>query len=367
MVLKKKFRSLALLPIVAMVAVACGGTEPTAEPTEEETTATEASPGEASETADPTACDEYDPVTYMGGVSGGAIFIQHVAQKYELDKPHCVELELLAGDIAQVPFLIASREADLGFLGPVNAIRSNQEGAPTVIFTNGYLGNAALIVPADDPAESLEDLVGRTLVTQAPSTSVYQLSALIAAQLGLSLEDDFDLVTGPYDVIAAEAAKGNPVIVSHTIADAIFASGDFKYIWVNQSDIWEELVGRKYISSGAGASLAWFEEDLDRACRVARVFEDTAEFIVNNPEQVVRENITELGLQDADEATIDSVVETWWTAYDLEWGPDTWEQVYEDLKLFEEAGFLEDLPEPDLIQDIVRYVPGPCEKGASAG
>ena len=353
---------------VGLLLTACGGTDPAAEDTEpaadETTEPTEGTSPEDQPTA-AAECDEYDSVSYMGGASGGAIFIQHVAHKYELDKRHCIELELLTGDIAQVPFLIASREADLGFLGPVNAIRSNQEGAPTVIFTNGYLGNAALIVPADDPAESLEDLVGRTLVTQAPSTSVYQLSALIAAQLGLSLEDDFNLVTGPYDVIAAEAAKGNPVIVSHTIADAIFASGDFKYIWVNQSDIWQELVGRKYISSGAGASLAWFEEDPDRACRVARVFEDTADFIVDNPEQVVRENIAELGLQDADEATVDSVVETWWTAYDLEWGPDTWQQVYEDLKLFEEAGFLEDLPEESVIEDIVRYVPGPCEKGAS--
>lgn len=353
---------------VGLLLTACGGGSGSVTATETEVPEGSDSEDVVSEepTAAATECDSYDPVTYMGGASGGAVFIQHVAAKYELDKRHCIELELLTGDIAQVPFLIASREADLGFLGPVNAIRSNQEGAPTVIFTNGYLGNAALIVPADHPAESLEDLKGETLVTQAPSTSVYQLSALIAAQMGLSLEEDFNLVTGPYDVIAAEAAKGNAVIVSHTIADAIFASGDYKYIWVNQSDVWQDLVGRKYISSGAGASLAWFEEDPDRACRVARVFEDTADFIVDNPEKVVRENIVELGLEDADEATIDAVADTWWTVYDLEWQEDTWKQVYEDLKLFEEAGFLEDLPEESVIQDIVRYVPGPCEKGASA-
>lgn len=220
---RTRFASYGAILLVAALIAACGGTTPSAGPsdTTAPSSATASSAGSGAPAPSASTVYEPTPLSPTVPVRVGILRVPGplqvaVEQGYFSDEGLDVQIEILASGSDLLP-LLASGQLDVGLSSPgaalFNAIGSGVDVrlvADAARYRPGY-GSGAVVVRSDlyesGEVSDVADLEGRSFAVTAPGVATYMMAVRMLEDAGLS-EDDVTLETMAYPDMLPALASG---------------------------------------------------------------------------------------------------------------------------------------------------------------
>lgn len=282
-----------LVAILAMVATACGGggdDTPDAgggETTDaQETTAEETTAGSASATdGDTSTPDEVIPVSFGASAGTSAIgLLANVIKGEGIDTEHGLDMQMSEFAPDQAEQAILTGQVDTGFFALVSWAKVQNEGEDIALLAPLLQNHGAVLVANDSDVQSFEDLQGRRIATLSPVSGLYTSMQVLAAELGLSWEDDFEVISGPPPGLVAFLENGDVDAIVHfePTVSQLLATGDYRVV-MTPSETWREETGEPLFMLGVAAQQSWVDENPEAARRVVETINDATTRLSEDP------------------------------------------------------------------------------------
>lgn len=193
---------------------------------------------------------------------------------------------------------ILTGQVDTGFFAVVALANVREEGQDVVFLRPLQANHGAVIVRDDSDYDSLEDLQGQSIATLTPVSGLYTSMQVLAAELGLDWESDFDIISGPPPGLISfiETGEVEGIVHFEPSVSSLLASGDYRAV-MTPTEAWEEQTGAPLFMLGLAARESWVEDNPEAARRLVAVFDDLLEGIDSDPE-IIRNYQEDLGLSD---------------------------------------------------------------------
>lgn len=218
------------------------------------------------------------PPSSIGTVA--AVMEEH---KFAEDCGVAVEFREFAPEEADIALL--SGQSDIGYFGYNSWAGSDEKLQKLAMLAPLQAEHSTLFVPEDSPARRLEDLQGRQIGMLASVSGQYQDFNLLTAEMGLDLEEDFEVVTGPPPGVEAFLKRGevDAALLFEPNSTRLMLEGGFRPIF-SLTEQWASLTGDPLYMLGISANRAWLEEGNQQAaaCVVSAVRKAT-EMLANDP------------------------------------------------------------------------------------
>jgi ABC-type nitrate/sulfonate/bicarbonate transport system substrate-binding protein len=288
--------------------------------------------------------EETIPVTFAASAPPSSIgLIAAVIAGEGIDAEHGLEMQFseFAPDDAEIALLTG--QVETGFFPIVAWAHVRAEGEEIVFLGPIQENHGAVIVQEDSEFQSLEDLQGHTIATLSPVSGLYTTMQVLAAELGMSWEGDFDVVSGPPPALISfiETAEVDAIIHFEPNTSTLLATGDFRVV-MTLGEQWEELTGAPLFMLGLGAQRAWVEENPETARRVSAMMQDVLQRLHDDPELVGRY----LETFDLDEAVVEVAKERMSRIYIPQDPAEIEDNVQLILERALELGIIDEIPEP---------------------
>lgn len=343
-------RWVAVCAVLALGLAACAGGGGTTGAGTEGADSGTATTDSGTATAEPTgsdgAGDEGDPVPVRFAASAGASSMGLMAAIIKgegIDAEHGLDLQIseFAPDAAEQALLTG--QVDAGFFGVVSWAQVRNEGTDLVFLGPIQQNHGAVIVQADSEYESLEDLQGQTLATLNPVSGLYTTMQVLAAELGLSWENDFEVISGPPPGLIAFLEQGEVEGIVHFEPNTsqLLESGDYRAV-MNLGERWREQTGGPLFMLGLATTGEWVRANADAAQRLQAMMEDTMALMAGDPE-LLGEYLTEF---DLDPGVVEVAKERMAEIYIDESGSEIEDNARLILDRAEELGIIAEVPEP---------------------
>lgn len=129
------------------------------------------------------------------GSSLGSSNVMRQALKLAADELGTAEVEIQ--HMAQSTALLSVRDGsmDVAMFSWANLAQAAEAGIDIAAIAPVWASHASIIVPADSEIETLDDLLGKRVVSAERTTGVYSETSAVLAQQGIDIEEDFKLQT----------------------------------------------------------------------------------------------------------------------------------------------------------------------------
>lgn len=289
-----------LLTVLAMVLTACGGgsegpsTTSDDQPTESETTGsteavatTDAGTGTVTDAAAETCGSGGAPVSVSFGASAGTSAIGLLANVIKgegIDTDHGVDMQISEFAPDQAEQAILTGQVDTGFFALVSWAKVQNEGEDVALLAPLMQNHGAVLVREDSDAQSLEDLKGKRLATLSPVSGLYTSMQVLAAELDLSWEDDFEVISGPPPGLVAFLENGDVDGIVHfePTVSQLLATGSYRVV-MTPSEAWQEQTGEPLFMLGVAAQQSWVDENTETARCVVDAIRDATTRLSDDP------------------------------------------------------------------------------------
>lgn len=267
---------LAAMSILALASTACGGNGQS-EPSDVSTTPDIQGGTTQSEAQDesPEARSEPWKVSFGGatlpsmtGLLTEVIASEGLAEQYGID------LNVRKADAGAAEQALVTGQFDVGFLPLLTMARVQEEGLSLRYLMPLQATHASVIVPADSPAQTLEDLKGETIGNLGPSSGMSTSMEILTTHMeGVTWPADFEPVQGPSAALVAYLQQGETAAIMHfePFVTRLIATGDYREV-LSQNAAYRDATGSDLILSGIAAKQEWIDEDPERATAVIDMF-----------------------------------------------------------------------------------------------
>lgn len=223
------------------------------------------------------------PVTIWIGV-GAAEFMWHVLKGRKIDEKHGISTTIQFMDAHAINQGLLVGETHIGATEPIALAIANNAGRKLTFFAPELWNHTSIIAPASSPATSLKDLVGKRIAALPPLSGIYTSTQVIAAQLGLNFEKDFQVVTGPPPAVLAFLTRGDvdAAVFFEPFVSNLLLSGKYKLI-LGENAFWKQRTGKNMLFSGLCADQGWLDANHDIARRIVATLLETAKLIQTDP------------------------------------------------------------------------------------
>lgn len=336
-----------MLSGLLLTACSGGGTaEPDPVETEGDAGASQtSSPDDAATSSDDGAAttDEEATVVRYGTSSppGAMGLLTTIIADEGFDLNNGVRLEVSEFAPDQAESALLTGQVDTGFFALLSAVNSRAEGQDLVFLRGLQANHGGLLVKADSPYQSLEDLAGEKVATLNPVSGIYTSMQVLAAELGLDWEADFELVSAPPPGLVAliETDEVEAILHFEPTVSRLTSSGEYRAIMI-PNDVWREQTGGPLFMLGLGARQTWVDENPETAAAVEQTFTDVLEFIAADP-QVIANYGEYLGIEGE---VLDQYIERMSGMFVLESNDEIRENVETILERAAELGTIPDPP-----------------------
>ena len=354
-ILKNTYRSVVRRPLIfavlaLLLLTACASEDPSTPeaaedesseeaPTEEE----ESAPDEDAEAEDAEASDELAVVNYgTSGPPGAMGLLTTMITDLGIDEDNGIQLETSQFAPDQAESALLTGQVDVGFFALLSAVNTRAEGQDIVFMRGLQANHGGLLVKADSPYESLEDLKGEKVATLNPVSGIYTSMQVLAAELGLDWEEDFELLSAPPPglVTLIETDEVEAILHFEPTVSRMTQSGDYRAI-VIPNDVWREQTGGPLFMLGLATRQAWLDENPDLAARVVASFDEVLQRIEEDPSIIADYNDEWLELEDE---VLDQYIERISGMIVAESNDEIRENVTMILTRAEELGAIEEAP-----------------------
>lgn len=279
-----------VVAILAMLLAACGGGSDGGSNTEGSAgggQGTEAS-GDAGGDDEPTSSDEVIPVTFGASAGTSAIgLLANVIKGEGIDTEHGLDMQISEFAPDQAEQAILTGQVDTGFFALVSWAKVQNEGEDVALLAPLMENHGAVLVPKDSPAQSLEDLKGKRIATLSPVSGLYTSMQVLAAELGLSWEEDFEVISGPPPGLVAFLENGEVDAIVHfePTVSQLLATDKYRAV-MTPSEAWQEQTGEPLFMLGVAAQQSWVDENPEAAQRVVDTIRDATTRLSENPDLI---------------------------------------------------------------------------------
>ncbi len=235
-----------------------------------------AAPAATAAPAAPTAAPKPAALTPITLVSTGEsiTYVVNALLRAGLDKKHGLEIKLVVMNPADGQAALLAGKADVATIPPLTMAQARIDGHDVVVFGPGMYMHASIVVPMDSPAKGLEDLKGKKIGTLGSPTATYRTSQMIAKDMGMDWEKDFQLVIG----------GSLPVLhgfLNQKQVDAISTAGFYtiksvvnkeskEILFLN--DFWQKRYGTKAVATTIASTGTWFNKNREAAKQLSQAY-----------------------------------------------------------------------------------------------
>jgi NitT/TauT family transport system substrate-binding protein len=333
-----------VMGILAMLLAACGGTTPEAEDTAT-TDSTEATGDATTEASGDggTEAGEVIPVSFGASAGTSAIgLLANVIKGEGIDAEHGLDMQISEFAPDQAEQAILTGQVDTGFFALVSWAKVQNEGEDIALLAPLMENHGAVLVPNDSPAQTLEDLKGSRIATLSPVSGLYTSMQVLAAELGLSWENDFEVISGPPPGLVAFLENGDVDAIVHfePTVSQLLATGNYRVV-MTPSEAWREQTGEPLFMLGVAAQQSWVDDNPEAAQRVIDTIRDATSRLSEDPD-LIEEYQEELKLSDDEIAIAKERMSGIYI-------PEPAEELDEDVRMIldrsVELGVIEDYPD----------------------
>ncbi|MDO8663953.1 MAG: hypothetical protein Q7K44_00140 [Candidatus Liptonbacteria bacterium] len=214
--------------------------------------------------------------------------------------------------------------------------KANKDGKKLRVFVPYLFSDLDLVVKADSPYQTLEDMKGQSIGIRPKSSAGYQALAIAVNLTGLSLEKDFKLAFGSIgeNIQFLTGGQVAATILAPLGSGDLLAGGKYRLL-SNLRERWEKETGALMPFSSITAYQDWIEANPQTMKRLRATILEAQNYIVSNPDIInqykdLLEIKTEKGLENIKSRLVNT--------YAVKWDPETHRLL---LKKAAELGFVE--------------------------
>ena len=202
-----------------------------------------------------------------------------------LDEQHGLDLEFseFTPDAAEQALLTG--QVDTGFFALISWAKVTSEGRDVVLLGPIQQNHGAVIVAADSPYQSLEDLQGQRIATLNPVSGLYTSMQVLAAELGLDWTEDFEVISGPPPGLVSFLETGEVEAIVHfepTVSTLL--AGDRYRAVMTPSEAWREATGSPLFMLGLATSGSYAQDNPCATQRLTEMMAATMDLMSADPE-----------------------------------------------------------------------------------
>jgi ABC-type nitrate/sulfonate/bicarbonate transport system substrate-binding protein len=211
---------------------------------------------------------------------GSIEFLWAVLKARKIDEKHGLNIEVTYLDANAINQGLMIGQVSVGSSQPITAAVANNAGKNLTMFGPTLWNNIAGVVPVNSPVTSLKDLVGKKVALLQKLSGVYTSTQVMAAELGLNFEKDFNVVTGPPPAVSAFLQRGDvdAAVQIEPLVSSLLLTGKYK-IFLEVNQVWKQLTGQDMLLGALAAEQKWLDANKDVAKRIIAAITDTGKLI----------------------------------------------------------------------------------------
>ena len=288
----------------------------------------------------------------VGSASAGSTgLLMEVVLSEGLDEEHGITIETERAPAPQVTQLLVNEAVDIAYASPQGAANANRQGRNIAIFGPWLADHNSLMTQPDSDVQGWEDLQGQRLGILPEASGTYNHVALLLAEAGMSLTEDFNLRTGNPGAIHSFNQQGEVAAHLHFPPTSIksIESGAFREVLFLPDQL-QELYGRNlhFVSLAAYDDYLSNNQETARAVRSALldaatlIHEDASSHISNHQEFTGFEN----------DQQVQMAAERAPAMYPSEWTDEDRNNITSQLERSKEVGIIPSDAPVDVVSDV---------------
>lgn len=291
-------------------------------------------------TATPMVNEEVESAEFAFLETGSAGIITNILLAEGIDQKHNLDLTFTKVGLGEAQNGFFRGQFDSSSVGPVPASRVNAQTGVSVSIIGPLLKHImSFLVKPDSDYESIEDLQGQKISTFARQSSTFNLFVLMMNEMGLSWEDDFELVFGSpisqlqlFDRGDVEAVTTLEPLATRWIADG--KARELRQV----EDLYEELFGRTNLFAALGLQTDIVNNNLSTTIKMHRAYRETLNLIKEDTASIIEKHSDLYGLQNDEQ--IELAKERVPRIYLTEWNEEVISSGQQDIELARDQGFV---------------------------
>jgi len=266
-----------------------------------------------------------------------------IVDRFGLAKKHNLELDRKAGGgpgAGQDQLLTGV--LDIYAFGPLGATEVNTSGHDVVIVGPSLWNHGNWIVPTDSPYQTIDDLKGRKVGVQPPSSDTYRAAALAAAVNGIDFAKEFQLFVGQPIANLALYERGDldAIIAIEPNATRLVAPGKNRQL-ASVSELWQKGTGdtSPLFLNGTAVRRDWLEKNRETARAYVALTLDAWAAVKQDPTLPAQYH-ADYGIEDGEKAAIELLPSRIIPVYADRWDDSVFANMEKQIDVAIEAGIL---------------------------
>jgi ABC-type nitrate/sulfonate/bicarbonate transport system substrate-binding protein len=287
----------------------------------------------------------------VGSISGPLSnpIMWNILKANKFDAKHGFTLDIrLYPSIAAFYGGFTTGDVDVIMGGPTNLQKLRNEAVPLKIIATGLKLSDLSIFTRVPALKKLSDLKGKTLAIDMGG-SQYQVVAICARGLGMTLKTDVQLVNANFALSKAQLIAGrvDAAMIAEPLATLTASENPDLHVIFNGKEGWKELTGHEGWETVIAAREELLKRSPDSVARLIAAMKDAVEFIKSNPDDADRIVVDTVKLAPGvfKTATLNKKMEF---EVNPAWGAQR-ESIREMMELAVAAGFVSRTPDPAII------------------
>ncbi|MGH3343190.1 MAG: ABC transporter substrate-binding protein [Carbonactinosporaceae bacterium] len=314
-------RALAGTACALLLLAACGGGEQTAE-----------------------SANGKIPVTFAASAGASSTgLVASVIKGEGLDAKHGLNMKVSEFAPDQAEQALLTGQVDTGFFGIISLAKVRSEGHDLTFMAPLQTNHGDVIVPAESQVKHLEQLRGQKIATLNPVSGLYTTMQVLAAEIGLSWEEDFNVISAPPPALVAFIEKNEVDGIVHfePTTSQLLASGKYRSV-MNLSEAWQQRTGRPLLMLGLAAEQSWIDENPEAARRLTATLRDATR-LLSTDQELMANYLERFGLEPE---VVDTAKQRMAKIYITESAAKSAADARLILKRARELGIISEVPEP---------------------